>query len=196
MSRLLDSGIEVTAIHNHLLRSKPAIYYMHVSADGEPVAIADALHKALSASATPFTAPPAGAPPATTDLDTKALDAALGYKGKIAGGVYQFSIPRADVTRDKGVDIPSAMGMALAINFEPTGGGKAAIAGDLVLLAKEVSPALHALHEHGIEITALHSHMINDDPHMFFIHFWANADATKLAKGLRAALDKINVKKT
>jgi len=195
MSRLLDNSIDVTAIHNHLLRSQPAIYYMHVGAEGDPIKIAHALHEALSASATPFAPPASTTQSADIDLDTKALDATLGYKGKVAGGVYQFSIPRADITRDDSMEIPPSMGMALGINFEPTGSGKAAIAGDLVLLSKEVNPVLHALHDHGIEITALHSHMINDDPHMFFMHFWANADAVQLANGLRAAIDKMNVKK-
>jgi hypothetical protein len=92
--------------------------------------------------------------------------------------------------------LPPSMGTAIAINFQPTGEGKAAITGDFVLLGSEVNPVLKALREHGIEITALHSHMIDDSPHLFFMHFWANDDAGRLAQGLRAALDLANVKRT
>jgi hypothetical protein len=126
------------------------------------------------------------------DLDTSVIDQALGHKGKINGGVYQLSIPRAETIKEAGMDIPAAMGSAIAINFQPTGGGKAAITGDFVLIASEVNPVLRALRENGIEITALHNHMLGDDPRLFFMHFWGNDDAAKLAHGLRAALDKIH----
>lgn len=87
------------------------------------------------------------------------------------------------------------MGVAQAINFQPTGGGKAAITGDFVLIASEVNPVIRALRENGIEVTALHSHMLTESPRLFFMHFWANDDAQKLARGLRAALDKVNIAK-
>ena len=92
--------------------------------------------------------------------------------------------------------LPAAMGTAIAINFQPTGGGRAAITGDFVLLASEVNPVMKAMRDNGIEIAALHSHMLNEQPHVFFMHFWANDDARKLANGLRAALDKTNTKKS
>jgi hypothetical protein len=129
------------------------------------------------------------------DLDTAALDTALGSKGTVNGGVYQFSIPRAESISEDGMAVPPSMGTAIAINFQPTGVGKAAITGDFVLLGKEVNPVLKALRENGIEVTALHSHMIDDSPHLFFMHFWANDDVTKLSRGLRAALDLANVKR-
>jgi hypothetical protein len=88
--------------------------------------------------------------------------------------------------------IPNSMGVATALNFQPTGGGKAAITGDFVLLAKEVNPVIKALRENGIAVTALHSHMLEEQPRLFFMHFWANDDAVKLTKGLRAALDQTN----
>jgi hypothetical protein len=110
----------------------------------------------------------------------------------MAGGVYQFGIPRAEAIRDGGIETPPAMGTATAINFQPTGGGKAAITGDFVLLPNEVNPVLRALRENGIEVTALHSHMLKDEPRLFMMHFWANDDAVKLARGLRAALDRTN----
>ena len=117
----------------------------------------------------------------------------MGAKGKIAGGVYQVDIRRAETIQDGGMEVPVAMGSAEAINFQPTGGGKAAITGDFVLTAQEVNPVLRALRENGIEVTALHNHMLDDQPRLFFMHFWANDDAAKLAQGLRSALDKVNV---
>ncbi|MBV9432561.1 MAG: DUF1259 domain-containing protein, partial [Hyphomicrobiales bacterium] len=149
----------------------------------------------LQLSGTPL-GPNPPASPASLDLETAALDSALGFKGKANGAVYQFSIPRADAVREEGMVVPEAMGSAIGINFQPTGAGKAAITGDLVLIASEVNPVLRALRMNGIEVTAVHNHMLDDEPRIFFMHFWANDDAQKLAKGLRAALDKIAVKKS
>jgi biotin operon repressor len=195
MKRLIEDGIEITAVHNHLLRTSPAVFYMHVGGQGDPVKLAQTLHAGLALSQTPFTAPAPAAAPPTIDLDTAAIDSALQAKGTFNGGVYQFNIPRAEAITEAGMAIPPALGTAIAINFQPTGGGKAAITGDFVLLGKEVNPVLKALRDHGIEVTALHSHMIDDSPHLFFMHFWANDDATRLAQGLRAALDLANVKR-
>jgi len=194
MKRLIDDGIEITAIHNHLLRTSPAVFYMHVGGQGDSVRLAQTLHAALSLSQTPFAAPGPAATPPTIDLETAAIDAALGAKGTINGGVYQFSIPRAETITEAGTAVPPSMGTAIAINFQPTGPGKAAITGDFVLLGKEVNPVLKTLRSNGIEVTALHSHMIDDAPHLFFMHFWANDHVGKLTHGLRAALDLANVK--
>ena len=199
MAKLLAGGIQVTALHNHLLRNEPFTMYMHVMGMGDPVKLATVLHDALAASKTPLAAAtgssqPAGAAPASPppiDLDTAALDRTLGAKGTNNGGIYQFSIPRAEAVKDGGMAVPPALGSAQAINFQPTGGGKAAITGDFVLTAKEVAPVMKALRDNGIEVTALHNHMLDDQPRLFFMHFWANDDAIKLAKGLRAALDKM-----
>ncbi len=190
MKRLVEGGIEITALHNHTLRASPATMYMHVAGHGDPVKLATALKAALSLSKTPFQA--AAAPPAAQplDLDTAALDEIMRTKGRIAGGVYQYSIPRAEPVKDGGMEIPPAMGTATAINFQPTGQGKAAVTGDFVLLGSEVNPVLQVLRENGIEVTALHSHMLADEPRSFFMHFWANDDAAKLARTLSAALDK------
>ena len=193
MARLIADGVEITAVHNHLLRTSIQVYYMHVGGHGDPAKLAQTLHAALALSATPLTqASPAQ--PVPIDLDTAALDKIMGYKGSVSGGVYQFSVPRTDAISEGGMSIPPSMGTAIPLNFEPTGGGKAAITGDFVLLGSEVNPVLRALRSHGIEVTALHSHMIDDSPHLFFMHFWANDDAQKLAQGLRAALDLANVK--
>ena len=194
MKRLIDDGVEITAIHNHLLRTSPAVFYMHVGGQGDPVKLAQTLHAGLALSQTPFAASPPPAAPSAIDLDTAAIDTALDAKGTINGGVYQFNIPRAEVISEAGMTVPPSLGTAIAINFQPTGGGKAAITGDFVLLGKEVNPVLTAMRNSGIEVTALHSHMIDDSPRLFFMHFWANDDVAKLTRGLRAALDLTNVK--
>jgi hypothetical protein len=165
---------------------------MHVHGHGDPVVIATAIRAALAESKTPFGPPAAPAPQAgEIDLDTAALDNAIGAKGKVNSGVYQFSVPRKDAITDSGMAVPPAMGVATVINFQPTGEGKAAITGDFVITADEVSPLIHALRENGIEVTAIHSHMLSEEPRLFFVHFWANNDAQKLAKGLQAALERI-----
>jgi hypothetical protein len=190
MTKLLASGIDVTALHNHLLRANPAIYYMHVHAHGDPVTIATAIRAALGESKTPFGPPSTPAPQAAQiDLDTLALDEAIGTKGKVNGGVDQFSVPRKDPVTEDGTPVPPAMGTGTVVNFQPTGGGKAATTGDFVITASEVNPVIRALRENGIEVTAIHSHMLNEQPRLFFVHFWANDDAQKLAKGLQAALE-------
>src|SRR6185437_10744655 len=189
MAKLLESGVEVTALHNHLLRANPPTFYMHVGGTGDPMKFATAIRAALALTETPFPGPATSTPP-PIDLDTAALDKALGAKGKAVGGVYQFGIPRTDPVNADGMAIPAAMGSADAVNFQPTGDGKAAITGDIVALSDEVVPLITAMRANGIEVTAIHNHMLTDEPRTFFIHFWANDDAVKLAKAMRAALDK------
>lgn len=200
MKRLLDGGLTITALHNHLLGANLRTMYMHVGGMGDGAKLAAALHDALKLSQTPFPAaggatPVAPSTPAPLDIDTAAIDAALGHKGKINGGVYAVSIPRAKVPTAGGMTIPEAMGSAIAINFQPTGGGKAAIAGDLVLTADEVDPVLRSLRSNGIDVTALHNHMLDDEPRLFFMHFWANDDAGKLAREMAAALKNVKTMK-
>ena len=194
LTRLLASGVDVTAIHNHLLRASPATFYMHLGGMGDPAQLAQKVRDALAETKTPFAAPaaPAAAPP-DLGFDTAKVDEAIGFKGKNNNGVYQFGVPRSDIIKMGGMAIPAAMGGAIVINFEPTGDGKAAITGDFIALAGEVVPLLKALRSNGIEVTAVHNHMLDDEPRAFFIHFWANDEAVKLAKGLRAALDAVHV---
>ena len=92
------------------------------------------------------------------------------------------------------MEVPASMGSAIAINFQPTAKGKAAITGDLVLVASEVNPVLRTLRQGGIEVTAIHNHMLDDEPHLFFMHFWANDDVSKLAAALASALGQMNLK--
>jgi Domain of Unknown Function (DUF1259) len=194
MAALLKGGIDVTAVHNHLLRANPLPFYMHIHGHGDPVAMASAIRAALGESKTPFGVPTAPASQAAQiDLDTAALDGAIGAKGKVNGGVYQFSVPRKDPVTEDGMPIPPAMGTGTVINFQATGGGKAAITGDFVITADEVEPLIRTLRDSGIEVTAIHSHMLNEQPRLFFVHFWANDDAQTLARGLNAALEKIAV---
>ena len=193
MRKLHEGGIETTALHNHLLRAEPMTLYIHIQGHGDPAKLAAAIHAGLAASKTPFAPPPGTATPA--DIDMIGIDRIMGYFGQDNGGIYQFGIARAQPVTEQGMALPGAMGAANAINFQPTGSNTAAITGDFVLAAQEVNPVIKALHANGIEVTAVHSHMLAEQPRMFFLHFWANDDALKLATGLRAALDHVDIKK-
>jgi Domain of Unknown Function (DUF1259) len=204
MKKLEEGGVEVTALHNHLLRNEPFTMYMHVLGHGDPAKLAGVLHSALAESKTPLggAAPVASGssqPPTTSPqepgFDTAIVDRVLGHKGKANGGVYAVNIPRAQPVKEGGMEVPASMGSAIGINFQSSGGGKVATTGDFVLTAQEVNPVAKALRENGIEVTAIHNHMLADEPRLFFMHFWANDDTEKVAKGLRAALDKIDVKR-
>jgi Domain of Unknown Function (DUF1259) len=197
MAKMKEGDLDITAVHNHLLRANPATFYMHVGGHGDPVKLATAIRDALSVSKTPLEASAAPAQPPAIDLDTAQLDQIIGAKGQANGGVYQFGVPRSDPVTMDGMPIAPAgpMGLATGIGFQPTGGGKAAITGDFVMVSSEVNPVIKTLRANGIEVTALHSHMLDEQPRLFFMHFWANDDAIKLAKGLRGALDKMaNIK--
>jgi hypothetical protein len=191
MRQLVQDGLAVTAVHNHILRASPATLYLHIAGMGEPATLGRAIHGALAKSKTPLEA----APSSNQDvgLDTAALDQALGQKGKASGGVYQFSIPRAEAIKEGDMAVPPAMGTAIAINVQSAGAGKAATTGDFVLLPEEVNPVLRTLVSNGIEVTALHTHMLDEQPRLLFMHFWGVDEPGKLAAGLKAALDKVNV---
>jgi hypothetical protein len=192
MLKMIEGGLDITAVHNHLLRAIPATFYMHVGGHGDPVKLAMAIREGLAASKTPGVPPTPANPPPTVDLDTPQLDQIIGAKGQANGGVYQFNVPRRDPVSMDGMAMmpPAPLGVAIGINFQPTGDGKAAITGDFVLTNDEVDPVIRALRANGIDVTAVHSHMLDEQPRLFFLHFWAVDDAMKLARGLRAALDK------
>jgi hypothetical protein len=192
MLKMIEGGLEITAVHNHLLRASPATFYMHVGGHGDPAKMAAVIHDALAVSKSPLSIPAAAAAPPAVDLDTAQLDQIMGAKGQANGGVYQFNVPRRDAVTMDGLAItpPAPLGAAIGINFQPTGAGKAAITGDFVLTKDEVNPVIRALRANGIDVTAVHSHMLDEQPRLFFLHFWAVDDAMKLAKGLREALDK------
>jgi Domain of Unknown Function (DUF1259) len=195
MRRLAENGLEVTALHNHLLRAQPATMYLHVAGQGDAAKLATALRTALKESATPLegAAGPAG-DQGVEGVDTAAFARALGREGRASGGVYGVSVPRAETIREHGGDVPPAMGVGTAINLQAAGNGKGAITGDFVLTANEVVPVQRAMLENGIEVTAIHTHVIGEEPHLFFMHFWAVDDPEKLGRGLRAALDRTNSK--
>jgi Domain of Unknown Function (DUF1259) len=194
MKKLQQGGIEQTALHNHIPDPTPTILYMHIGGQGDRVTMAKAIHEAIALTKTPLTAPASSPIAQTLDLDTQQIDKILGATGKVNGGVYQFNIPRAETITENGMEIPPSMGTATVINFQPTGSGKAAITGDFVLLGQEVNVVIRSLQQNGIEVTALHSHMLNESPRTMYMHFWANDDAVKLAQGLRLALEKTNRK--
>jgi hypothetical protein len=199
LTKLQEGGVETTALHNHVLHESPRVMYMHIHAMADGVKIAKAIHDALAMSKTPLAAPAATTANQDIGIDTKQIDQVMGQTGTLNGVVYQYSIARAEDILDSSMNgfvIPPAMGVAQTINFQSTGGGKAAITGDFVLIASEVNPVIKALRDNGIEVTALHSHMLTENPRLFFMHFWANDDPLKLARGLREALTKVNVAKS
>ena len=192
MSKLIDGGLEVTAIHNHLLRATPATFYLHVGGHGDPVKMASTIHDALAESKTPLAPSTATTAASPLDLNMAKIDQIIGAKGHANAGVYQIGVARRDdITMDGMAVAPAGpMGVATGINFQPTGGDKAAITGDFVLTGDEINPVVKALRSNGIEVTAIHSHMLGEQPRLFFLHFWANDDAIKLAQGLRSAINK------
>jgi biotin operon repressor len=191
MLALQENGLQITALHNHVLHETPRVMYMHIAGHGDAVKLAGSVKQVIALTKTPAPTQPPTTPPAL-DLDTAAIDQTLGHRGKVNGGVYQVGVPRAEKITDAGMPVPASMGLATALNFQPTGTGKAAITGDFVLLASEVNPVIKALRQNGIQVTAVHNHMLQEEPRLFFLHFWANDDAVKLAKGLRAALENTN----
>ena len=188
IAKLQEGGVEQTAIHHHITQESPRILYVHIHGHGDPVQIATTIRSALALTGTPApTAPPTTQP--AVDMDTAGVTSALGHAGRASGGVWQVNVPRQETIRSSGMEVPPTMGLASVLNFQPTGDGKAAITGDFVLLGTEVNPVIKALMANGISVTSLHSHMLDENPRLFFMHFWANADAVTLARGLRAALD-------
>ena len=192
MKKLEDGGVQITALHNHLLGETPRVMYMHIAGHGDPAKLATTIHDALALTKTPPASPAKPATDEKLSIDTAALEQALGHKGKVNNGLLQFNIPRAEKINDQGMEVPPSMGTATAINFQPTTGGKAATTGDFVLIASEVNPVIVALRSGGIDVEAVHSHMLTEEPRLFFLHFWGVNDAGKLAKALGDALSKTN----
>ncbi|WP_158301457.1 DUF1259 domain-containing protein [Methanocella paludicola] len=188
--KLLAAGITETALHNHLLRERPHIMWLHVHANGDPVPVAKALNNII----TPLDGGPATVSQHVplSQLDTARLDAIIGLQGKAEDGVYAYSVPRADKINMGGVELPPDMDISTRISFQPTGQGKAAVIGEFVLEKSEVSPVLARLADNGVEVTALHSHMINEQPRLFYMHCWAVGDPAVIAGAMRKALDKTN----
>jgi hypothetical protein len=195
MQGLFDRGFEVSALHNHLNNITPHIMYMHYEGHGDAVELAQELHNALGVSATPLSPavpPPPAATPSGPQLDVGMLDGILGYSGRANGSVVQYSVGRAETITENGHQLLPAMGVSTGLNFQPTGATTAAITGDFILIGNEVEAVAQALRNNGIDVTAVHQHHINEQPKVYYMHFWANADPGGLAQGLRAALDQTN----
>jgi hypothetical protein len=191
MARLLQHGLTITGLHNHLNEMSPHVLYLHYTGQGDAARLAAALRVGIAASGTPLGVAP---PPSTAPLsiDTARIAAILGHAGKATGGVFSVSVARAETIREQGMELLPAMGVTTAFNFQPTGPGRAAITGDFALVAAEVNPVMRALRANGIAVHAIHNHALADDPRLFYMHFFAADDAIHLAHGLRAALDKTN----
>lgn len=188
ISKLEDNGIEIAALHNHLLHETPRVFYIHFMGHGDETALAKGLREALALTKTPLKPQPP-APAEKIPAVAGQIEEILGAKGAMSGGVLHVNVPRQDIqVTMMGTAVPAAMGMSTSLNFQIEG-EKAAINGDFMMLASEVNPVIKALRAHGIEIAALHNHMLDEEPRLFFMHFWAYGDAVALAKGLKAALE-------
>ncbi len=194
MKKLRAAGFDISAVHNHVLNESPRVIYMHYMGHGKAVELAKSLHSALAESKTPLDKPAPPAPPAEPPAFVKTIEDIVGTKGRFAGEVLSFGIPRAAAITDHGVTLTTAQGVAEAINFQEAGTGKVATTGDFVLTAEEVNPVISALEEHGIEVTAVHSHMLTEQPRLFFMHFWAVGSTESVAAGIKAALSHVAVK--
>ncbi len=192
MNRLVEGGFEISALHNHIINENPKVMYMHFMGHGNAEDLAGTLKAALELSGTPMTQPQASQ--SVAEPDWSSVESVLGKKGARHGSVIQFGIPRKETIKDNGMTVPPYMGMAISINMQMIG-DKAATTGDFVLIAKEVNPVLRELTQHGIAVTAIHSHMLTETPRLFFMHFWGVDAPAKLAEGLKAALEKVNVSK-
>ncbi len=191
VSKLVSAGLSITAIHNHLTNEKPAIKYIHFSGSGDPLKLAASIKSVLAITGTPLTAP--GAQQTMASTDWSKVEAILGKTGKHNGIILSYSFPRKEKLMESGMEMPPSIGMTTGINFQMDG-YNAGITGDFVLLANEVNPVVKALTENGITVTAIHNHMLYDDPRLFMMHFWAVGNPEKLAAGLKAALEKTNSK--
>ncbi len=194
MKKLRAAGFDITAVHNHVLNEMPRVIYLHYMGHGKSVDLAKSLHAALAESKTPLdkpvTPPSSGEPPAFA----KTIEGTLGTKGRFAGGVLSFGIPRSAAITDHGMTLTGAQGVAEAINFQEAGTGKVATTGDFVLTAEEVNAVISALQAHDIQVTALHSHMLTEQPRLFFMHFWSVGSTESVAAGIKAALSHVAVK--
>jgi len=191
MRALQQGGVEQTALHNHLRGESPHVMYMHIMGNGKPEAIARAIHAALALTGTPAAAGAPAAPSAAIELDTAAIARILGQTGKLNGVVYQETIPRAEVIRMAGQVIPPSMGVATAINFQPTSAGHAVATGDFVLLGSEVNadPRASIPRYRSDSLAQSHARRIAAP---LFMHFWGDGETGAVARGLRAALDVTN----
>ena len=201
--KLRKEGIEITALHNHLIGETPRVMFLHVAGRGDAADLAKTVNAALSLTATPMGESKGKlgeivekmAPEETGFSAAEQIQEALGHKGNVKDGVLQISVPRPEQIKMEGAILPPTMGMGTALNFQAAGDGKVAATGDFVLVKEEVNGVTKALAEHGILVTALHNHLVHGTPDLYFMHFWVHDSADKVAKGLRAGLDAMKQSK-
>ena len=173
MAKLRSYHFEITAVHNHLMGETPKVLYVHYMAHGSASQLATSLHTALAVSKTPLEKPAAAAEEPAPPAWVKSVEDAVGRKGTFKGGVLSYGVPRSDTITMAGMTIPPAAGVGEAINFRGTDSGNVATTGDFVLVADEVNPVLSELQGRNVLVTALHSHMLTEQPRLFFMHFWS-----------------------
>ncbi len=179
-------SIGQSALHKHLLAHDPAVWWTHFHAIGDPADIAAGIRAALDATETPPPAPPTPTPP--LGLDTAGIDAAFGTAGTNDGGIYKFTFARDETIAVHGRVAPPAMGVTTAIGFQPVGDGQAAVNGDLAMTTHEVQDVIVALRGGGIAVVELHNHALDDEPRLFYLHFWAVRGGVALARTLALAI--------
>jgi hypothetical protein len=194
VEKLRSSGFEISAVHNHLLEETPHVMYVHYLGHGPAVQLANSLRAALSVSNTPLDKPAAAAAEAAPPEWVKAVEDAVGRKGAFKGGVLSYGVARSDAITMGGMTIAPAAGAAEGINFQAADSGKVATTGDFVLTAEEVNPVISELQGHHISVTALHSHMLTEQPRLFFMHFWSVGSPESVGAGINAALSRVAVK--
>jgi hypothetical protein len=194
IEKLRSAGFDISAVHNHLIGETPHVLYVHYMGHGPASQLAASLRAALAVSKTPLDKPAAAAEEAAPPAWVKTVEDSVGRKGTFKGGVLSFGVPRADSITLEGMTIAPAAGVAEAINFQAAESGNVATTGDFVLTAEEVNPVISELQTHHILVTALHSHMLTEQPRLFFMHFWADGPTQAVAEGIKAALDKVHTK--
>jgi hypothetical protein len=192
MSALLDNGLEVTALHNHFFWEQPRVFYMHVHGMGAPADLAAKLKPAIGIiDEAVKKAPPAGGAANASTLDSAALARTIGHAGEQSGPVYKITIGRPDIDlREHGAAINARMGLNTWAAFTGSD-ADAMVAGDVAMLDKEVTPVLKALRSHGIDVVAMHHHMIGTAPAVIFLHYFGTGSAASLAAGVKAALEQL-----
>jgi Domain of Unknown Function (DUF1259) len=194
VAKLRSSRFEISAVHNHLLEETPRVMYVHYMGHGAAAELATSLHAALSVSKTPLEKPAAASEEATPPAWVKVVEDAVGRKGTLKGGVLSYGVPRSDAITVGSMTIPPAAGVAEAINFQAGNSGNVATTGDFVLTAEEVNPVISELQGHHIVVTALHSHMLTEQPRLFFMHFWSVGSPESVGAGIQAALSHVSLK--
>ena len=194
LDKLHSAGFEISAVHNHLTDETPRVLYLHYMGHGPAGQLASSLKTALAVSKTPLEKPAAAAEEPTPPAWVKSVEDSVGRKGTFKGGVLAYAVPRGEEITMDGMAIAPAAGVAESINFQDAGSGKIATTGDFVLIASEVNPVISELRTNGILVTALHSHMLTEQPRLFFMHFWAVGTPESVGAGIKAALNRVSIK--